>query len=64
MASSSYDFDYFNVSFPSEYVAQVEINRPEKLNAFIEVYVTFWYLSVVLLFLLSICSLTCQFLSL
>jgi Delta3,5-Delta2,4-dienoyl-CoA isomerase len=25
---------YFNVSSPAEYVAQVEINRPEKLNAF------------------------------
>lgn len=25
---------YFNVSSPAEYVAQVEINRPDKLNAF------------------------------
>jgi hypothetical protein len=25
---------YFNVSSPAEYVAHVEINRPEKLNAF------------------------------
>jgi delta(3,5)-delta(2,4)-dienoyl-CoA isomerase len=41
MAPSPYEFDYFNVTFPSEYVAQVEINRPERLNAFIEVYVTF-----------------------
>lgn len=29
-------FEYFNVSFPSEYVAQVEIDRPKKLNAFTE----------------------------
>jgi len=41
MASGSYEFDHFKVSFPSEYVAQVEIDRPEKLNAFIETYVTF-----------------------
>jgi len=41
MAPSSYEFDYFNVTFPFEYVAQVEIHRPEKLNAFIEAYVTF-----------------------
>lgn len=34
-----YSYQYFNVTFPSEYVAHVEINRPEKLNAFIEVYV-------------------------
>ena len=27
---------YFNLSFPVQYVAHVEINRPEKLNAFIE----------------------------
>ncbi|KAK8168221.1 delta-delta-dienoyl-CoA isomerase-like protein [Phyllosticta citrichinensis] len=32
-----YSYEYFNVTFPSEYVAHVEINRPEKLNAFIEV---------------------------
>ncbi|KAE9978433.1 hypothetical protein BLS_000650 [Venturia inaequalis] len=36
MGASDYNFEYFNVSFPSEYVAHVEINRPEKLNAFIE----------------------------
>lgn len=35
----TYDYEYFNVTFPSEYVAQIEINRPEKLNAFIEKYV-------------------------
>ncbi|KAK8081967.1 dienoyl-CoA isomerase, partial [Apiospora saccharicola] len=29
-------FKHFNVSSPSEYVAHVEINRPQKLNAFIE----------------------------
>lgn len=32
-----YKYDYFNVTSPREYVAQVEINRPEKMNAFIEV---------------------------
>lgn len=29
-------FKHFNVSSPSEFVAHVEINRPKKLNAFIE----------------------------
>lgn len=29
-------FTHFNVSSPSEYVAHVEINRPQKLNAFFE----------------------------
>jgi delta(3,5)-delta(2,4)-dienoyl-CoA isomerase len=33
----TYKYEYFNVTFPAEFVAQVEINRPEKLNAFIEV---------------------------
>ena len=28
--------EYFNVTFPAEYVAQVEIDRPKKLNAFTE----------------------------
>lgn len=37
MAASEYNYEYFNVTFPAEYVAHVEINRPEKLNAFIEV---------------------------
>ncbi|KAK3678939.1 hypothetical protein LTR78_001392 [Recurvomyces mirabilis] len=36
MGPSDYSYEYFNVTFPSEYVAQVEINRPKKLNAFIE----------------------------
>ncbi|EOD49610.1 Enoyl- hydratase isomerase [Neofusicoccum parvum] len=36
MSSNDYSYEYFNVSFPQEYVAHVEINRPEKLNAFIE----------------------------
>lgn len=27
-------FEFFNVSFPSEYVALVEVDRPKKLNAF------------------------------
>jgi Delta3,5-Delta2,4-dienoyl-CoA isomerase len=29
-------FEYFNVTFPAEYVAEVEIDRPKKLNAFTE----------------------------
>jgi Delta3,5-Delta2,4-dienoyl-CoA isomerase len=36
MAPSNYNYEHFNISFPSEYVAQVEINRPKKLNAFFE----------------------------
>ena len=27
---------YFSLSYPAEYVAHIEIYRPEKLNAFIE----------------------------
>jgi len=34
--AEQYQYEYFNVSFPAEYVAHVEINRPEKLNAFVE----------------------------
>lgn len=35
---SNYTYQHFNVTFPPEhqYVAHVEINRPDKLNAFIE----------------------------
>lgn len=29
-------FEYFNITFPAEYVAQVEVDRPKKLNAFTE----------------------------
>ncbi|CAL5867943.1 uncharacterized protein PFLUO_LOCUS2166 [Penicillium psychrofluorescens] len=38
MDSQSYNFQYFTVRFPSDhqYVAHVEINRPEKMNAFVE----------------------------
>ncbi|KAI9826676.1 MAG: hypothetical protein M1819_007310 [Sarea resinae] len=37
MASpSDYQFEHFNVAFPAEYVVHVEINRPQKLNAFDE----------------------------
>jgi delta(3,5)-delta(2,4)-dienoyl-CoA isomerase len=36
MASSAYEYDNFIVSFPADYVAHVEINRPEKLNSFKE----------------------------
>jgi delta(3,5)-delta(2,4)-dienoyl-CoA isomerase len=35
--AEAYQREFFNVSFPVEYVAHVEINRPEKLNAFKEV---------------------------
>lgn len=37
--TNDYKFDHFNVTFPAEYVAHVEINRPDKLNAFFEQYV-------------------------
>jgi delta(3,5)-delta(2,4)-dienoyl-CoA isomerase len=37
--ADAYTKEFFNVTFPAEYVAHVEINRPEKLNAFKEVYV-------------------------
>ena len=30
---SEYEFKYFRVTFPAEYVAHVELNRPEKYNA-------------------------------
>ncbi|KAK3067243.1 hypothetical protein LTR53_015995, partial [Teratosphaeriaceae sp. CCFEE 6253] len=36
MATPDYSYEYFNITFPSQYVAEVEINRPKKLNAFIE----------------------------
>lgn len=35
--AETYNYEFFNVSFPAENVAHVEINRPEKLNAFKEV---------------------------
>ena len=37
--ADDYSFEYFTVRLPTEhkYVAHVEINRPERLNAFIEV---------------------------
>ncbi|KAL2788535.1 ClpP/crotonase-like domain-containing protein [Aspergillus keveii] len=34
--AESYSAKHFNVTFPQEYVAQVEINRPAQLNAFFE----------------------------
>lgn len=37
MPPQDYKIDYFAVSFPEEYVAHVEIDRPEKLNAFTQV---------------------------
>ncbi|KAF2404045.1 enoyl-CoA hydratase/isomerase [Trichodelitschia bisporula] len=36
MSTETFDYKYFNVTFPAEHVAVVEINRPEKLNAFVE----------------------------
>ena len=37
MAPSDYPKQpHFNLSFPSQYIAHVEIDRPEKLNAFTE----------------------------
>ncbi|KAI9673635.1 MAG: hypothetical protein M1817_002272 [Caeruleum heppii] len=33
---SGYSFKHFNVTTPSQYVAHVEINRPDKMNAFFE----------------------------
>lgn len=38
MAQSTYNYEFFDVSFPAEHVAHVEINRPEKLNAFKQPY--------------------------
>ncbi|KAJ5793422.1 Crotonase core [Penicillium paradoxum] len=37
--ADNYSFEYFTVRFPADhqYVAHVEINRPERLNAFMEV---------------------------
>ncbi|KAI0586583.1 enoyl-hydratase isomerase family protein [Pyrenophora tritici-repentis] len=37
MMAEAYQKEFFNVTFPAEYVAHVEINRPEKMNAFKEV---------------------------
>lgn len=37
--ASNYSPKYFNITFPQEYVAHVEINRPNQLNAFFEAYV-------------------------
>lgn len=31
-----YLYEYFNVTFPQEYVVHVEINREKKLNAFFD----------------------------
>lgn len=44
---STYNYEYFNVTFPGEYVAQVEINRPEKMNAFNETYVRISFLAII-----------------
>ena len=40
MTPTVYDYEFFEVSFPAEYVAHVEINRPKKLNAFKQPYGT------------------------
>jgi len=39
MASPPYKYDKYIVSFPADFVAHVEIDRPEKLNSFKESYV-------------------------
>ncbi|EEH50346.1 uncharacterized protein PADG_06425 [Paracoccidioides brasiliensis Pb18] len=36
MARNIPSYRYFNVAFPQEYVAHIETNRPEKLNAYFE----------------------------
>lgn len=36
MASSTSQYKYFIVTFPFPFVAHVQINRPEKMNAFFE----------------------------
>jgi delta(3,5)-delta(2,4)-dienoyl-CoA isomerase len=38
MSSTTYNPKYFTVTFPQQYVAHVEINRADKMNAFIEEY--------------------------
>ena len=43
---ADYAYQHFIVSLPQEYVAHVELNRPEKLNAFHEPYVTSQLISV------------------
>ncbi|KAF2737031.1 ClpP/crotonase [Polyplosphaeria fusca] len=35
--ADDFQYEFFNVTFPAEYVAHVEINRPEKMNAFKEI---------------------------
>lgn len=32
-------YNHFNVTFPQQYVAHVEINRADKMNSFFEAYV-------------------------
>lgn len=44
--ASTYNYEYFNVTFPGEYVAQVEINRPQKMNAFNDTYVRTSFLAI------------------
>lgn len=36
MAPPLHSHEYFNLTYPLPFVANVEINRPEKMNAFIE----------------------------
>lgn len=40
--SQAYSFKHFTVQFPADhpYVAHVEINRPDKMNAFFEAWVS------------------------
>lgn len=41
MGAPNYSYKYFTIRFPAEaqYVAHVEINRADKMNAFVEAYV-------------------------
>lgn len=35
---ADYTYKYYNITFPQQYVAHVEINRADKMNAFFEAY--------------------------
>jgi hypothetical protein len=34
--AATYSYNHFNITFPQEHIVHVEINRPEKMNAFFE----------------------------
>ena len=46
--ATDYTYEYFNVTFPMQWVAHVEINRPEKMNAFKEMYVWLFHVHLLL----------------